>query len=90
MDSFIYIDRVVMTAIVIILVMAFILVVHFGNLNIKLTREHNRNKQIINDLKKKLSAAEDRLYRAKFKVPDIDEDYHDVMNKSELGGEGDV
>ena len=90
MNSFLYIDGIVLLRTIFLFLVLILSSVALVCSNIRLENEKDRLKTENERLKSKLSATLDELYRAKFKVPDIDEDYHDVMNKSELGGEGNV
>lgn len=90
MNSFIYIDGIVLLITIFLFLVMILSSVVIACSNIRLENEKDRLQTENKKLKSKLSAILDEHYRATFKVPDVDEDYHVVVDKSELGGEGDV
>ena len=90
MDSFIYIDGVILwviAAIVLFIIFTFIIV---SCAFMKSERENYNMKEENEKLKKQLSVTQEELYKATFKVPDVDEDYNCTFPKEEFGGNGDV
>ena len=90
MNSFIYIDGIVLLITIFLFLVMILSSIAVVASNIRLENEKERLKTENKKLKSKLSITLDEHYRATFKVPDVDEDYHVVVDKSELGGEGDV
>ncbi len=90
MNSFLYIDGIVLLITIFLFLVLILSSIALVCSNIRLENENDRLRNIIKKIEPKSNICSDKNYKATFKVPDIDEDYHDVMNKSELGGEGNV
>lgn len=90
MNSFIYIDGILLLVTTFLFLILILSAVVIACSNIRLENDKDRLQTENQKLKSELSVTLDKLYREKFKVPEVDGDYQDVMNKSELGGEGNV
>lgn len=86
MNSFLYIDGIVLLVTIFLFLVMILSSIAVVASNIRLENEKERLKTENKKLKSKLSITLDEHYRATFKVPD----YHVVVDKSELGGEGNV
>ena len=87
MNSFIYIDGIVLCLCIAVFLMTLLIVVILGCSYLNVVREKERLERENEDLRYELSCAQDRLYKTKFKVPDIDSDYLEILKRSESGVE---
>ena len=74
MNSFIYIDGIVLWLCMAILLMMLITYVIVGCAYIKVERNNYTLKEKNKKLKVELSVAQEKLYKVNFKVPEVDKD----------------